>query len=85
MMAQTTECKHCTVPTDSGDVCSFCRTYVPPAPPALDRARGHLDTAICHLTDAASYLHGARATRAQQILDRITAALADLDRIREAL
>lgn len=25
-----TNCQHCTVPVDSGDVCSFCRSYEPP-------------------------------------------------------
>ncbi|MCV7159366.1 hypothetical protein H7J55_18015 [Mycolicibacterium brisbanense] len=25
------QCKHCTVPTDGGDTCSFCATYTPPA------------------------------------------------------
>lgn len=27
---QPTECKHCTVPTDCGDTCTFCRMYTPP-------------------------------------------------------
>lgn len=30
--AQRTQCVHCTVPTDSGDICTFCRHYVPPTP-----------------------------------------------------
>ncbi|NOP97918.1 hypothetical protein [Mycolicibacterium fortuitum] len=25
-----TECKHCTIPIDSGDTCAFCDTYTPP-------------------------------------------------------
>lgn len=25
------ECKHCTVPTEGGDLCAFCKRYVPPA------------------------------------------------------
>lgn len=25
-----TECKHCTVPVDQGDICAFCKTYTPP-------------------------------------------------------
>lgn len=29
-MILQTECKHCTVPTDDGDCCSFCKTYTPP-------------------------------------------------------
>lgn len=28
---QRTQCKHCTVPVDSGDTCAFCATYTPPA------------------------------------------------------
>ena len=27
------ECRHCTVPVDRGDICTFCRTYVPPESP----------------------------------------------------
>lgn len=26
------ECRYCTVPTDGGDVCRFCRDYTPPVP-----------------------------------------------------
>lgn len=26
----TTKCRHCTVPVDHGDVCTFCATYTPP-------------------------------------------------------
>jgi hypothetical protein len=51
----------------------------------LDNARGHLDTAACLLDDAIGHLEGARATRAQEILDHVTAVLADLDRLRAAL
>lgn len=29
-MILQTECKHCTVPVDTGDVCTFCRSYTPP-------------------------------------------------------
>ncbi|WP_199254457.1 hypothetical protein [Mycolicibacterium mengxianglii] len=25
-----TLCKHCTIPVHAGDVCTFCRNYVPP-------------------------------------------------------
>ncbi|MCV7214712.1 hypothetical protein H7J51_05360 [Mycobacterium crocinum] len=51
----------------------------------IDSARGHLDTAQCHLSDAIEYLDAARRTRAEEILDRTTAALADLDRLRATL
>lgn len=51
----------------------------------IDSARGHLDTVACHLTDAVSLLDGARHTRAAEILDHVTAVLADLDRLREVL
>lgn len=51
----------------------------------LTGASGHLDTAACLLTDAVGYLDGARRTRAEEILERITAALAELDRLREVL
>lgn len=30
-MTQHTDCRHCTVPADDGDVCTFCSTYRPPA------------------------------------------------------
>ncbi len=29
-MILQTECKHCTVPTDNGDVCGFCKSYTLP-------------------------------------------------------
>lgn len=51
----------------------------------IDGARGHLDTAACQLTDAVGYLDGARQTRTQEILDHLTAVLANLDRLREVL
>ncbi|WP_082963399.1 hypothetical protein [Mycolicibacterium peregrinum] len=31
MMTQQMQCKHCTIPIDSGDTCAFCATYTPPA------------------------------------------------------
>ena len=46
----------------------------------IDSARGHLDTTACLVDSATEHLDGARKT-----LDRITAALADLDRLRAAL
>lgn len=51
----------------------------------IDNARGHLDTVACYLTNAIGYLTEGRHTRAQEILDHVTATLADLDRLREAL
>jgi hypothetical protein len=51
----------------------------------IDSARGHLDTAACHINDAVGHLDGARRTRAQEILDHVSAVLADLDRLRAAL
>lgn len=52
---------------------------------AIDNARGHLDTVACHVNDGIGHLGGARQTRATEILDRVTAVLADLDRLRAAL
>ncbi|MDH6245736.1 hypothetical protein [Mycobacterium sp. OTB74] len=47
MMTQRTQCRYCTVPTDSGDVCAFCALYVPPVPPTaaqvLDDAVNRVD------------------------------------------
>lgn len=45
MTAQQTQCKHCTVPVDTGDVCSFCANYTPPETPAqrLDVLVNRLD------------------------------------------
>lgn len=31
-MPSISECRHCTVPTTEGDVCTFCADYTPPAP-----------------------------------------------------
>ena len=51
----------------------------------IDGARGHLDTTMCLIDSAIEHLDGARKTRATEILDHITATLADLDRLRAAL
>ena len=51
----------------------------------IDSARGHLDTAACHLDDAVAHLDGARETRVTEILDKATALLAELDRLRATL
>lgn len=51
----------------------------------LDSARGHLDTAACLIDSAIEHLDGARKTRAIEILDRVSVALVDLDRLRAAL
>ena len=51
----------------------------------IDSARGHLDTTACLIDSATEYLDGARKTRAIEILDHLTAALADLDRLAEVL
>ncbi len=51
----------------------------------LDAARGHADTAICLVDSAIEHLDGARLTRAQEILDKVSTLLADLDRLRAAL
>lgn len=45
---QASQCKHCTVPTDGADVCSFCSSYTPPgpeptAPQRLDDAVNRID------------------------------------------
>ncbi|ORA69342.1 hypothetical protein BST23_01450 [Mycolicibacterium elephantis] len=51
----------------------------------IDMAQDHLDTTQYYLSDAIGYLDGARKTRATEILDKVSSALADLDRLREAL
>lgn len=51
----------------------------------IDSARGHLDTAACLIDDAVGRLDDARKTRATEILDKATALLAELDRLRAAL
>lgn len=51
----------------------------------LDSARGHLDTVACLLDDATGYLDDARRVNVTEILDRTSALLADLDRLRAAL
>ncbi|MDW5613241.1 hypothetical protein [Mycolicibacterium sp. D5.8-2] len=46
MTTHTTGCKHCTVPTPTGqDVCTFCASYTPPETPAqrLDVAVNRID------------------------------------------
>ncbi|MGE2835463.1 hypothetical protein [Mycobacterium sp. SMC-4] len=51
----------------------------------LDSARGHADTVCCLIDSAIGHLDDARKTRATEILDKATALLADLDRLRAAL
>lgn len=51
----------------------------------VDSARDHIDTAQYYLTDAVGYLEAARCARATEILDHVSAVLADLDRLRAAL
>lgn len=40
-MTIQTLCKHCTVPVDTGDTCSFCASYTPP-----ETAAQRLDVAV---------------------------------------
>lgn len=51
----------------------------------LDSAHGHLDTVACLLDDAVAHLDGARETRVVEILDHVSAVLAELDRLRATL
>lgn len=51
----------------------------------LETACDHLDAAVYIAAVAAEYLDGARKTRATEILDKVSSALADLDRLRAAL
>lgn len=51
----------------------------------LETACDHLDSAAWIAAGASEYLDGARRTRATEIVDRLRGALADLDRLREAL
>lgn len=57
------QCKHCTVPVDSGDICAFCADYTVPetvpqqlavlgkrAAVALDRANDTLEAASAEVT-----------------------------------
>lgn len=46
-VSNATLCRHCTVPTDGSDVCSFCRTYTLPV-----EAGALLAEADQHLVDA---------------------------------
>lgn len=43
--ASRPQCRHCTVPVESGDTCTFCASYVPPETPAqqLDVAVNKVD------------------------------------------
>ena len=51
----------------------------------LDSARGHADTVCCLIDNAIGHLDDARKARATEILDKATALLAELDRLREVL
>jgi hypothetical protein len=59
-----TQCRHCTVPVDSGDTCTFCMSYAPPQPEPtapqrlddavnrIDRIRADVNAVIRGLPDA---------------------------------
>lgn len=49
-------CRHCTVPTSEGDLCSFCSTYTPPVDDALADAASHTAAAIAAAADALEQL-----------------------------
>jgi len=48
------QCRHCTVPVDSGDTCAFCSSYVPPetASQGLDIAVNRIDLLRIDINDA---------------------------------
>lgn len=61
-----TECKHCTIPVDSGDTCAFCADYSPPPPEPtitqrldasvnmIDLARGDINAVMRDLPEDTS-------------------------------
>lgn len=51
----------------------------------LDASRGHLDTAACLLDDCVGRLEGDAKDRAVDLLDKVTALLAQVDKLRAAL
>jgi hypothetical protein len=50
----STECRHCTVPTEGGDVCAFCASYEAPSQFALilSEVRTHTRYAVEDATDS---------------------------------
>lgn len=81
-----TACKHCTQPTDSGDVCTFCADYVPPTDTATELL--YLKDTLAALRDAkssaacaADELDGSRAARARELVDVLRTAIAFTDRL----
>ena len=73
MMTQTSQCKHCTVPTDGSDLCSFCATYDGPA--ITDSS---LTGPGMTATPADGLLAGAH-THARQAAEDLQDVLAELD------
>lgn len=79
-MILQTECKHCTVPVDSGDVCAFCKTYQPPleVDRLLTEADQHLAADPLVYPLAARIAHGSPAFPLQGYSCYVT----DVDRSR---
>lgn len=50
----------------------------------LDATRGHLDTAACLLDDCVGRLEGDAKDQAVNLLDKVTALLAQVDKLRAA-
>ena len=50
-IAPSPQCRHCTVPIDSGDICAFCQSYTPPSPGDALLAGAH-----CHASQGADDL-----------------------------
>lgn len=47
--------RHCTVPTNGADICTFCRTYVPPA--RTPELSDHFDAAVQRIASVRSDLN----------------------------
>lgn len=70
---QRAQCRSCTVPIDTGDICAFCQTYTPPTPGDALLAGAH-----CRASQSAGDLAAALAelgdeTPLPAVVDIVTA------------
>ncbi len=82
-------CRHCTVPTSEGDLCSFCSSYTAPVDDALADAVSHTAAAIAAAAETLEQLPADAplfgAVDVVNALAHLRKAASRLDRVGRAL
>lgn len=80
-------CVHCTMPTEHGSVCDFCRLYVPPEMASGESVDGYISDAAKHARYAFEDLGDAAEVAGEPVLpearELLLAALRLLDEAAE--